>query len=248
MRIFFFGNNRLGSRIAEWLVSEGYPIVGACLHPAESRKSGDSLEMALSGVPIYCATSLEQPCTVQAIVDLKPSIGLSVLFGYVLQPVLLRVFEKGCLNLHPSLLPYNRGSFPNVWSIVDGTPAGVTIHYMDQSIDTGDIVAQVPVSVEPVDTGHSLYQKLETVAFDLFRQTWPKLVSGTAPRVPQPAGAAPRRKRDVLAVDRIDLDRTYTARELINILRARTFPPYDGAYFEQEGRRVYLDLHLRYGA
>jgi methionyl-tRNA formyltransferase len=54
------------------------------------------------------------------------------------------------------------------------------------------------------------------------------------------------RTRDVESIDKIDLDCTYTARDLINILRARTFPPYDGAYFETKGRRVYLRLRLEY--
>ena len=98
------------------------------------------------------------------------------MFGYILRPNFLRLIPRGCVNVHPALLPYNRGAYPNVWSIVDGSPAGVTIHFVDEGIDTGDIIAQAQVVIEPVDTGESLYRKLERGAVALF----PKLGRGYA--------------------------------------------------------------------
>jgi methionyl-tRNA formyltransferase len=134
-----------------------------------------------------------------------------------------------------------------VWSIIEGTPAGATIHYLDEGIDTGDIIAQSEVPVEAIDTGASLYSRLEECCIELFQNTWPAIRSGTAPRTPQTrqAGTA-HRTSDVERIDRIDLDRSYNARELINVLRARTFPPYSGAYFIEQGRRVGLRLQLEY--
>ena len=100
--------------------------------------------------------------------------------------------------------------------------------------------------VEPIDTGKSLYAKLEAALVTLFCDTWPALEAGTAGRAPQGPGGTVHRARDLAALDRIDLDAPTTARALIDTLRARTFPPYDGAFFEVGGRRVYLDLSLRY--
>ncbi|HET6280473.1 MAG TPA: hypothetical protein VFH73_05890, partial [Polyangia bacterium] len=95
------------------------------------------------------------------------------------------------------------------------------------------------------DTGHSLYHRLEVASLELFRQTWPALAAGEAPRVTQVPGAGTtHRTADVQAVDEIDLDRNYRARDLINLLRARTFPPYKGAYFRDGRDRVYLRLQL----
>jgi len=151
------------------------------------------------------------------------------------------------VNIHPALLPYNRGSYPNVWSIVERTPSGVTIHYIDEGIDTGDIIAQCTIPVEPVDTGESLYRKLERAMLDLFQQTWPLIRAGQAPRLSQiNAAGTTHRIRDAAQIDEIDLNRMYTARELLDILRARTFLPYPSAYFWHEGRKVYVRVQLEY--
>src|SRR5207248_7068189 len=132
----------------------------------------------------------------------------------------------------------------NVWSIVDGTPAGVTLHYIDEHVDTGDIIAQREVLVDAADTGGTLYNKLERAAEALFCETWPLVRSGKAPRIPQGSGGTYHRVRDVEAIDEIDLDRPYKAGDLINILRARSFPPHRGAYFRDGNRKVYIEVSL----
>ena len=174
-------------------------------------------------------------------------MGLSILFGYILRPEFLELFESGVVNLHPSFLPYNRGSNPDIWSIVEGTPAGVTLHYIDKGVDTGDIIAQKQVTVEPVDTGETLYRKLEQTCVELFKATWPLMRSGQVPRLLQGQEEGTyHATADVNLIDAIDLDKTYTARDLINVIRARTFKPYPGAYFNHQGRKVFLRLQLLY--
>ncbi len=249
MRILYLGNNRVGLEVLRWLRTRGENIVGLVVHPPERQKYGHEI-VAASGLEeraIFCANELKQPSTLAAIKALNPDIGLSLFFGYILEESLLSLLPHGCLNLHPAYLPYNRGAYPNVWSIVDGTPAGVTLHYIDQGIDTGDIVAQQKVLVEATDTGETLYGKLECASLELFYRTWPRLESGQLSRQPQsPEVGSYRYVRDVAKIDSIDLDHHYKAGELIDIIRARTFPPHRGAYFEQDGRRVYMRLELTY--
>ena len=93
------------------------------------------------------------------------------------------------MNLHPSFLPYNRGANPNVWSIIDRTPAGVSLHYVDQGVDTGDLIAQHEVEVLPWDTGFTLYGKLEEAAVTLFQENWASIRRGAIPRHIQPSEA-----------------------------------------------------------
>lgn len=251
-RVILFANNRVGWRVAEQIAEAGDSIVGLVLHPPERRKFASEIVRSAraAGVAdeaIFDATRLGEPDTIDALRALRAEIGVSALFGYILRRELLQLFPGGCINVHPALLPYNRGAYPNVWSIVDGTPAGVTVHYVDEGVDTGDIVAQRSVEAEPVDTGATLYARLERECIALFRDAWPAIRSGSAERTPQPStGGTTHRTRDVQCIDEIDLDRTYTARELLNVLRARTFPPFRGAYFLEGGRRVYLELGLRY--
>jgi methionyl-tRNA formyltransferase len=116
---------------------------------------------------------------------------------------------------------------------------------MDAGIDTGDIIAQKEVPIEPFDTGKSLYRKLEQACVELFQETWPKIRSRRAPRIPQKIEAGTHHvTKDVEGIDAIDLDKMYRAKDLIDVIRARTFDPYPGAYFTHEGRRIYLRLEL----
>jgi methionyl-tRNA formyltransferase len=247
MRIIYLGNNRGGLQVLQWLVQQGEKIVGLVVHPPERQKYGGEIISTadLPAARVFNGDTLRSEQTLRRIRALQPDIGLSVFFGHILSPPFLEMFPLGCINLHPAFLPYNRGAYPNVWSIVEGTPAGATLHYVDAGVDTGDIIAQRQVPVHPTDTGERLYQRLEQVCVELFQDTWPSVRSGQAPRHSQdPHDGTVHRVRDVERLDAIDPGAKYTARELIDIVRARTFPPYRGAYFELEGKRIYLRLQL----
>lgn len=246
MRLFLFANNRVAAECVRWLRGRGEDIVGVALHPEERRKHGDEI-LEAAGVPpgaVFDGSRLREPEVLEAVAALRPQLGLSLLFDYILRPPLLELFPAGVMNLHPSLLPYNRGQYPNVWSIVEGTPSGVTLHWIDAGVDTGDLIAQREVPVVPEDTGQTLYRKLEVAGIALFQEMYPTIRDGTAPRRPQLGGGTYHRTRDVERIDEIDLDRSYRAGELIDILRARTFPPYCGAWFRAGNRRIYLRLEL----
>jgi methionyl-tRNA formyltransferase len=250
MRVVYFGNNWVGWQMLTVLREQGAEVVGLVVHPPERAKYRDELiECAgLDAERIFDASKLSQPAIRDGLRALNADIGICGCFGYILRGNVFDMFPLGCLNSHISLLPHNRGAYPNVWSIVERTPAGVTLHYIDDGVDTGDVVAQLEVTVEPIDTGATLYRKLERAAVELFERTWPAIRDRRIERRRQDeTGATCHRMADVGRIDEIGLDRCYTGRELINILRARTFPPYRGAFFLDQGRRVYLRLELEYG-
>jgi methionyl-tRNA formyltransferase len=247
MRVLFLGNNWVGWQIIRWLREQNEQIVGLVIHPPHKRKYGDEIISCAQVTPshIFDGSQLRQPEVLEAIKALRPDIGLSIFLDYILRPEFLDLFSAGVINLHPAYLPYNRGQYPNVWSIIDGTPAGVTLHYIDAGVDTGDIIVRQEVLIEPVDTGNTLYSKLEHVCVKLFKETWPLIRTGQAPKIRQDKNQGTNHHTlDVERIDEIDLDRTYTARELIDVIRARTFPPYTGAYFMCQGRKVYLRIQL----
>lgn len=248
MRIFFMGNNRLGWQIADWLGRRKEDeIVGVALHPRERRQFGKEIVSALKVKPsrLFDAARLNHPSVVERIKKLRPEVGVSVLLGTILKKEFLSVFPKGCVNLHPAYLPYNRGAYPNVWSIVERTPAGATLHYIDEGVDTGRIIRQRRLGADAADTGKTLYHKLERLSLNLFKDTWPLIRRGKARSLAQHKGkGTSHRVKDAEKIDRIDLDTSYKARDLLNILRARTFLPYRGAYFMDGRKKVYLRLEL----
>lgn len=246
MSTICFLNNRLGLRAVERLVARGDVIAGLVLHPESDRRYGPEI-IAAAKVPasaVLDAARLPEPATVAALKALKADVGLSVMFGYKLRPEVFGMFSKGCFNLHPSLLPYGRGADPNAWAIIAGEPAGTTLHWIDGGIDTGDIVAQRRVGVEPTDTGETLYRRLEEESLILLDACWPAIAAGRAPRTPQAGAGSAHRRADLKRAERIDLDATYTGREVIDRLRAFTFPPHPAAFFEAGGRRIRVRVEL----
>ncbi len=105
----------------------------------------------------------------------------AVSYGYrhMIRKNVIDIFGPNIINMHISLLPYNRGADPNLWSFLDGTPAGVTIHRVDPGLDTGDIVAQRRVKFHPYDyknlTLSSTYNTLQNEIQKLFKEIWPQL-------------------------------------------------------------------------
>ena len=100
------------------------------------------------------------------------------------------------INLHASLLPWNRGPHPNLWSWIDDTPKGVTIHYVDQGIDTGDIIAQRELFLDESETLASSHAKLLRGLETLFAEQWPLIRTGKAERRKQPLGGSSHSLKD----------------------------------------------------
>ena len=244
------GNNWLGWKVLEWLVRQDEEIVGLSIHPFQAQKHAEEI-LSVADLPdekVFDAETLSEERTQRQIRELNPDIGISILFDYILKSSFLEIFSEEVVNLHPAYLPYNRGQYPNVWSIVEETPAGATLHYIDPEIDTGDIIARKNVEVEPIDTGRTLYEKLERASLELFKETWPAISTGSVSRVEQIREEGTYHRTDhVDQIDEIDLETSYKARDLINILRSRTFPPHEGAYFMEEGKKVYIRVNLEYG-
>jgi len=123
-----------------------------------------------------------------------------------------------------NLLPHNRGKLYNFRALVEESPFGVTLHCVDSGIDSGDIMAQKAITCDWCDTGGSLYHKAQREMVTLFRETYPVLRDGRLPRQPRDLQAGSLHKaRESDPASRIELNARYTARELLNRLRARTF-------------------------
>ena len=159
---------------------------------------------------------------------------------YFARKVFFSIAPKGAINFHMSFLPYNRGKNPNVWPIIEGTPAGVCMHYIDSGIDTGKIIARKEVPVEMIDTGKTLYNKQLNAFEELFIETWPKLKNDEIVSVEQEdQNTTYHTSKDFESLGEIFLDKEYKALELINILRSKTFEPHDSSFFMFNGKKFF---------
>jgi methionyl-tRNA formyltransferase len=150
------------------------------------------------------------------------------------------------LNMHPSLLPHGRGKDPNFWAIVDSELFGVTIHHVDASVDGGPIAFQRAIPVDWESTGETLYRAAEREMVDLFRESMLEIAAGRIPKEPQdPSEGSFHRRAELDTASHIMLDAPTTARNLLNKLRARTFPPFPACHFDDRGVTYEVSISIR---
>ena len=159
------------------------------------------------------------------------------------------VSNHRCLNVHPGYNPYHRGWYPQVFSILNGLPAGATIHVIDEKLDHGPIICRQEVPVHTWDTSLDIYKRILQAELDLLAEWLPSLLCGEYETfVPEEDGNLNLRA-DFLALCELDLNETLSWREAIDRLRALSFAGYRNAFFyDDEGNKIYLDIHLEKAA
>jgi methionyl-tRNA formyltransferase len=145
----------------------------------------------------------DEPLDLGALDALDPALLVSHGYRRIIRAPVLERFPGRVINLHISLLPYNRGTDPNLWSALEGTPAGVTIHFVDEGVDTGDVIAQREVALSDDETLASSYTRLQEEMAALLREQWPAIRAGTCARVPQTGPATAHRAADRAAVEHL---------------------------------------------
>jgi methionyl-tRNA formyltransferase len=216
MRILFLGVNNVGDQCYKWLISQNENVIEL----------------------------IEDKISLNKLKGLMPDIVVSIGYRHILPSECLNVPECGVINSHKALLPLNRGTDPCFWTIRDQTKAGVTMHYIDAGVDTGDIISQVEVDYSFSDTAESLYRRLEVAQFELFKTTWPQIKSGNINRRKQETKGTYHGKIDFANQLNIELEQKYKAEDLINLLRAATFRPFKNAFFVKNNKKYYVDIEI----
>ena len=151
-----------------------------------------------------------------------------------------------CINVHPGLNPYNRGWFPQVFSILNGLPAGVTVHKMDAELDHGPILWQEELPIFAEDTSKDVYDRILAKELEMLEVHLPDLLAGNFTLTPMAHEGNINYKSDFDALCPIDLDEPATFGQVIDRLRALTHAPYQNAYFvDSDGKKVYVGITLR---
>ncbi|NQV78226.1 MAG: formyl transferase [Lutibacter sp.] len=165
---------------------------------------------------------------------------------FIFKEPLISMPRKGIINFHPSLLPYNRGKNYNFWTIIEECPFGVSLHYIDNTIDGGDILFQKKISKNWTDTGGTLYYKAQNEIVKLFCDSYANIRTENFQRRKQNLNEGSFHfEKEMHSTSKIDLEKTYVAKDLLNLLRAKTFPPHPGIWFEENGIRYELSISIK---
>ena len=243
LNLIFCGTPAFAVPTLERLVESGFQVQLVVTQP--DRPKGRGLELAYSPVKqsvLKYSLPIVQPKAIKTndefraqITELRPDAIVIVGYGRIIPQWMLDLPPLGNINLHASLLPKYRGAAPIQWAIASGeTVTGVTTMKIDAGLDTGDILLQQEIAIEPADTAETLSAKLATIGAELTVATLRGLQRGNVSPRPQDhsrATLAPILKRE----DGL-IDFSRTADEILN--RLRGFQPWPGAYASFRGKNL----------
>jgi methionyl-tRNA formyltransferase len=226
MRIVFIGTGEIGVPTLRALLDSEHEVVAVVTQPdkpvgREQRIEPPPIKKALIGgarpsayakatagepwAPIFQPGKIKDLETIEEIRRLTPDVIVVVAYGQILPRDVLEIPRLACLNLHASLLPRWRGAAPVQAAIAAGDcETGITVMYMDEGLDTGDILLQHNIEILPNDTDGSLHDRLAQIAPETLLESLRLLAAGNAPRVPQQntrAIYAPKLKREHGQID-----------------------------------------------
>lgn len=234
MRIVFMGTPEFAVPSLRMLLEEGYEVAAVVTQP--DRPKGRKRELtpppvkafALEhGLPVLQPERMRSDEAIRAVADYQPDLIITAAYGQILPKAVLELPPLGCINVHGSLLPRYRGGAPIQRSIINGEPVtGVTLMYMAEGLDTGDMIAKAEIPIADEDTAGTMFEKLSVLGADLLREWLPKIADGTAPRVPQNEAEATYAPNLTREDERIDWGKP--ARSIFN--QVRGLNPMAGGY------------------
>ncbi len=245
MRVVFFGTPEFAVPSLEALLGEGFDVVAVVTQP--DKPQGRSRSTAVpppvktaaeaEDVPVLQPERPSDPAFVERLRALAPDVGVVVAYGHILKPDLLALPRHGMINVHPSLLPELRGAAPVEWAILNGLEqTGVTIMRMDEGLDSGPILLQIPHDIDPEMTGGELSEHLSELGAQALVEALALFeTNGLEPHPQQQARAtyAPKLTRETAHIRWAD-----PAERVARLIRA--LDPRPGAWTELDGREIKL--------
>lgn len=243
LNVIFMGTPDFAQESLKELVEAKYNILAVVTNP--DRPQGRGMKLAYSPVKQYALEKqipIYQPEKVrnneefiQEIKKLNPDIICVVAYGKILPKELLEIPKLGCINVHGSLLPQYRGAAPIQWAIINGDrTTGITTMYMDEGMDTGDMILKEETKIGENETTGQLWQRLSSIGGKLLVKTLKLIEQEKAPREKQGDSftIAPMLKKEMANIDW----QTKTAKQIKNLIRGLN--PIMGAYSFLNGKKI----------
>lgn len=197
MRVVFMGTPDFAVPTLKALIKSGHDLAAVVTQPDRPKGRGKRetpppvKETArASGIPVFQPTKIRDPDFIELLKGLSPEIIVVVAFGRILPPDILCLPRRGCVNVHASLLPKYRGAAPIHWAVINGeTETGITIMYMDEGLDTGDMILQESIAIGIEENVGSVHDRLAMLGARLLLESLDLIEREKAPRVPQTGNA-----------------------------------------------------------
>ena len=240
LNIIFMGTPDFAKESLEAIYNTNNNIIAVVTNP--DRPKGRGMKMIASPVKEFAieknipVLQPEKISNIKEILEnLNPDLFCLVAYGEILPKEILRIPKMGSINVHASLLPKYRGAAPIQWAVINGEKTtGVTTMYMDEGMDTGDIILKKEVEIGKDETTGELWDRLSKIGGNLLVETVEKIEKGIAPRKPQGTNftMAPMLNKEMAKIDW----ENKTAEEIKNLVRGLN--PIMGAYSKLNGKKI----------
>ncbi len=243
MRVVFMGTPAFAVPSLEALDNSDHEVVGVVTQPDRPKGRGQAVvpcpvkELAMSrGLPVWQPDKVKSPEFLQQLSEWKPDVISVTAFGRFLPKAILELPPMGCVNVHGSLLPAYRGAAPIQWALIHGEPeTGITTMVMDEGMDTGAVLLQQTVPIEPEDTALELGARMAQAGGALLVETLTRLAAKTV--VPRAQDHSRATMAPLLKKEDGVIDWTQSATQIVN--RIRGLSPWPGSYtFHHEHRLI----------
>ena len=193
MKILFMGTPEIAVPCLQKIIDEGHEVLGVVTQPDKPKGRGNKLamppvkELAIKyDIPVYQPVKARDEEFVKVLEEINPELIVVVAFGQILPKSILDIPKYGCVNVHVSLLPKYRGAAPINWVIINGEEkTGVTTMYMDEGLDTGDIILKKEMLLNDEITAGELHDEMMVHGSELLKETIELIAKGEAPREKQ---------------------------------------------------------------
>src|SRR5438128_5276486 len=242
MRIVFIGAGEIGVPTLRALLKSERHVVAVVTQPDKPAGRAQLIEptpmkktVTTANVPVLQPPRIKERQAIEEIRALTPDVIVVMAYGQILPRAVLEIPKIACLNLHASLLPRWRGAAPIQAAIAAGDQeTGITVMYMDEGLDTGDILLQRKIDILRDDTGGSLHDRLARIAPEALFEALRMLAKGSAPRIPQDNALATYASK--LKRENGEIDWSEPAEVIERKIRA--FNPWPGAFIKLDGRNL----------
>jgi methionyl-tRNA formyltransferase len=246
MKIGIFAADEIGQKIVSLFSKRNQEIVFLVLDERESGHVNEQIQNTARCKNIYFNKDLYKVEVLEFFESLEIDLIILAWWPYIIKKPLLDIPRMGFLNTHPSLLPYNRGKHYYFWNLIEDVPFGVTLHWIDEKIDSGDIAFQKQLKKSWEDTGFTLRKKGREEIIKLFEDNLDLIISGNIPRKKQDLKKGSfRSSKEIESSSKIDLDKSYTVKELLNTIRARSGFASGGICFEEDNKKYKVNLSIK---
>mgnify|MGYP006084196901 CR=1 FL=1 len=244
IKLAIFCDDVFGLNILDYIESKKI-MIDIIVYNSNNIKIRDIILKKYKDIKIIESNKLYYKANIKIFNNFNIDIILLAWWPYIIKEPILSLPHKYIINMHPSYLPHGRGKHPYFWNIVEKTKFGVSLHIVNKNIDEGSIIARDVIDVGWEDNGFTLREKSRKKLFNLFKKNFFNIIKGKINFIKTSHKSRLHLSNEIEKKSKIFLEKKYKAKDLINLIRARSGFETGGAWFKDKNNKYEIKTIIR---